>query len=66
MTDQRKWWLIDDKEIQAIRAALVNAYKYSLNQEDKADYAEMIMLLDTGLHVTDAVPADFAEETAQS
>lgn len=46
-----KWWLIEDDDVQKIRAAL---------EQHGLTYA--LHALDSGLHDTDAVPADFEEE----
>ena len=70
------WWLISGEDVAIIRAALGDCTHEAnyLNCEDwppgsgcsgcRGDAARenAIHILDTGLHVTDAIPSDFEEE----
>lgn len=63
-----KWWLIEESDVQEIRRGLVAALDYSeecVNGFDAGWYRNLIHRLDSGLHVTEAVPADFACQSAE-
>lgn len=44
MTDPKKWWLISNEDIQAIKEGLTGS---------------LLHTLESGLHITDEVPADW-------
>jgi len=46
MSKPKKWWLISDEDVQAIKGALTG---------------EPLHILDSGLHETDAIPEDWKE-----
>ena len=46
MNDPKKWWLISDEDIQAIKAGLSGS---------------LLHTLESGLHTTDKVPDDWKE-----
>ena len=67
-----KWWLVSDEDVQKIRAALEAAE--DLQEEQCGNYGclcdlrgktcwqfytDAIHALDSGLHETDAIPADW-------
>lgn len=69
-----KWWLISDDDVKNIRDGL-SASTHGANDYNCEDWPigegcrgckgdelrdRAIYTLDTGLHITDAVPADFA------
>jgi len=47
MSVPKKWWLISDDDIQAIKAGLTGS---------------LLHTLESGLHTTDAIPDDWIEE----
>ena len=47
MTDPTKWWLISDEDVQVIREGLTGS---------------LLHTLESGLHITDAVPSDYQSE----
>jgi hypothetical protein len=53
----KQWWLISIEDIEKIRAFLL---KMALKGSGPA--ADALHALDSGLHLTDAVPDDFKDE----
>ncbi len=51
MSEPKKWWLISDEDVQVI--------KKSLMYYPQATRKEALHALESGLHVTDAVPDDW-------
>ena len=49
MTDPKKWWLISDQDVQAIKRSLTGS---------------LLHTLEFGLHKTDEVPDDWKKEGA--
>ena len=60
MSTHVKWWLISDEVADEIRAALVIAHA-NLGSAVVQTYRDALHSLESGLHQTDAVPADYAE-----
>lgn len=56
-----QWWLISDEDVERICMRLNQLQQFS--KIDPSHIRDVQMWLDTGLHVTDAVPGDFAEDT---
>jgi hypothetical protein len=71
------WWLISDEDARKIKVALESAQETADRECDRqgclcninggptcgaAYYIDAIHTLDSGLHVTEAVPADFANK----
>lgn len=54
MSEPKKWWLISDEDVQTIRTGL----------KARTDIltSHALHALDSGLHKTDEVPADFKKE----
>lgn len=50
-----KWFLISEETIHEIKQALVGAPQETVN--------EIVYLINIGLHITDAVPDDFKDES---
>ena len=46
MIDPKKWWLISDQDVQAIKKGLTGS---------------LLHTLETGLHITDEIPEDWKE-----
>lgn len=60
------WWLISHEDVEKIRAGLNNlsaAFQFGPFGLDEELCSAILYTLDTGLHQTDAIPADFQEET---
>lgn len=55
--DQAKWWLISDEDVQTVRDGLEEAIDF----HPSAQTTRALHTLESGLHVTDAVPDDFAD-----
>ena len=52
-----RWWLLSDTDVEFLRVALTEA-----NDTDPMGWvSNALHVLDSGLHETDAVPADFAD-----
>ena len=59
-----KWWLISDEVADEIRAALVIAHA-NLGSAVVQTYRDALHSLESGLHQTDAVPADWVKPDAE-
>lgn len=51
-----KWWLVSDDDLNEVRKMLGEAIKNAVHDQS---YKDALHALETGMHKTDAVPADF-------
>jgi len=52
-----QWWLISEEDVELIRKGLI------LFQEEREVQRDALHALDSGLHITKAIPDDYADET---
>ena len=60
--DPKTWWLIAEDDVRAIRAALEQHARNTENEPRTELLGAALHALDSGLHTTAAVPADFRAE----
>ena len=59
-----KWWLISDEVLREIRVALSTA-NLSCGSGIITRYRDALYSLESGMHQTDAVPADWVKPAAE-
>jgi hypothetical protein len=57
----QKWWLLSDKDLGAIIFALTAAIQQCPDADSRKPLEDALHILESGLHITDAVPGDFKE-----
>lgn len=53
------YWLISDEDARKVITALEDASRHSSHEDKRAFFEAALHTLHSGLHVTDAIPADF-------
>lgn len=61
MTNAR-WWLIADETVSELREMLEQAHGNAQTSHEAEFWTRALHTLDSGLHVTEAVPDDFRTE----
>lgn len=57
-----KWFLISEDDMKIVRKALFAAWRFSeVDSGTEKFHKDALNTFNTGLHVTDAVPADFQQ-----
>jgi len=61
-----KWWLLSDEDFCSIAKNLTQAIEECCDADSKKLLEDTQHTLETGLHVTDAVPSDFKNKEHRS